>query len=387
MKKTITIFGSTGSIGQNTIDIIRRSPEKYQVVGLAAKDNYKLLAEQAIKLQAHSVCIYEEKHLPELKKLLNRHKINIYTGEEGIISLCQLQANLVVAAIVGAAGLISTYHAIINGSDIALANKESLVCGGNLIMNAAKQHEVKILPTDSEHNAIFQVFEENNRKQIEKIILTASGGPFLHTPIDQLKNITVEQATNHPNWKMGKKITVDCSNLVNKGLEMIEAHYLFNLPASQIDILIHPQSIIHSMVCYMDGSTLAQLGNPDMRTPIAYSLDWPKRADKKIVETLNLAKLKQLDFFECDTNRFPAVNICRDAINSSGNAQIILNAANEIAVENFLNKKIQYINIIQIIENMLNNKSSKPCTSIEEVIDTDEEFRIKTQEYIDAHII
>lgn len=387
MKKTVTIFGSTGSIGRSSIDIIKKNPYKYQVIGLSAKKNYVQLAKQAIEVQAKYVCIRDNKYFSELKKLLSGHKINVLSGDEGLKELCELGSDLVVAAIVGAAGLQSTYQAIINGSNIALANKESLVCGGELIMSAAKKHNVILLPTDSEHNAIFQVFEQKNRNEIDKITLTASGGPFLNMPISKLENITPEQATKHPNWSMGKKITVDCSNLANKGLEVIEAHYLFDLPVEKIDVLIHPQSIIHGMVHYVDGSVLAQLGNPDMRTPISYVLDWPKRPDTAIVKPLDLAARGRLDFHECDYKRFPAMRLCRETLKHPGTAKIVLNAANEVAVENFLQHKIKYPYIVKIIEYMLNFSSNKVCTSIEEIIMIDQEVRTKTQEYINGSLI
>jgi 1-deoxy-D-xylulose-5-phosphate reductoisomerase len=385
MKKKITIFGSTGSIGRNTIDIISKSPEKYQVIGLFANNNYQLLAEQAILLKAQHVCIYNEQYYTALQDLLSGHNIKIHTGETGIVELCSKKNDLVVAAIVGAAGLISTYHAIINGSNIALANKESLVCAGNLMIDAAKKHKVKLLPTDSEHNAIFQIFDEANRSQITKIILTASGGPFLNIPIEEMDNILPEQAIKHPNWNMGKKITVDSATMVNKGLELIEAYYLFDFPVEKLDVLIHPQSIIHSMVCYKDGSTLAQLGNPDMRTPISYALDWPNRPDKEIVKPLDLIKIGQLTFLSCDIKKFPAVQICKELIKEHGNSKIIFNAANELAVENFLNNKIRFTDINKINEKMIEYRSSKNINSIEEVIAIDKEYRIKTQEYIDKH--
>ncbi len=387
MTKKITIFGSTGSIGKSTIDIILRSPEKYEVVALTANKNFKLLAEQAIQLNVKYVCITDVRYFNDLKILLSHTKIKIFSGSEGLIEIAKIKSDLAVASIVGSAGLAPCYEAIKNGINIALANKESLVCAGNLMIEAAKKNNVLILPTDSEHNAIFQVFEESNREQIEKIILTASGGPFLNTPLNHLQNISPAEATKHPNWNMGKKITVDCSNMINKGLEIIEAHYLFDMPAEKIDVLIHPQSTIHSMVCYKDGSSLAQLGNPDMRTPISYVLDWPKRPDKKIVETLDLAKIQKLTFFECDHNRFPAVRLCKETIANNGNAKIILNAANEVAVEAFLLDKIKYTNIINIIEKMLQNSSNNAVTSIEEVIAIDQETKIKTEEYISKNAL
>ena len=385
MKKTITIFGSTGSIGKSTINIIQNSPEKYDVLGLTARHNYKLLAEQAISLNAKYVCIAEEKYLGDLKNLLSGEKIKVLAGVSGLCEIADLGSKLVVAAIVGSAGLLATFKSIQAGSDIALANKESLVCAGKLFINEAKKHRVKLLPTDSEHNAIFQVFEESNRDQIEKITLTASGGPFLNMPIEQLKTVTPEQATKHPNWNMGKKITVDCSNMVNKGLEIIEAHYLFNMPAEQIEVLIHPQSIIHSMVTYKDGSTLAQLGPPDMRTPISYTMDWPKRPEKSLVAKLDLAKIGHLTFQECDIKRFPAVKICKDSLALADDAKIILNAANEIAVENFLENKINYTSITKIIEKMMSSQKISSSNSIEEIIKKDSEYRTKTQEYIDGN--
>jgi 1-deoxy-D-xylulose-5-phosphate reductoisomerase len=381
--KKISIFGSTGSIGTNSLDVILKSPKNdFKVLALTANNNYELLAKQAVTTNAQMAVIYNEAHYKPLKTLLQHTKIEVTTGIEGMLAACDLNNDLIVAGIVGSAGLRTTYQSITKGADVALANKESLVCAGKIMTDAAKKHNVNLIPTDSEHNAIFQVLERRNQDSIEKIILTASGGPFRTFNQKQLENVTVKQAVAHPKWKMGPKISADCATLMNKGLEIIEAHYLFDMPTDKIEVLIHPQSIIHSLVSYKDGSSLAQLGNADMRIPISYALYWPKRSNNVIAELLDLAKISTLQFEHPNHQLFPALNLCRKAL-SAGNAYtIMLNASNEIAIDNFLQNKIRFIDIVTIVEQMLERTIDTNITTIEQVINFDQECRIKTQELI-----
>jgi 1-deoxy-D-xylulose-5-phosphate reductoisomerase len=383
--KKISIFGSTGSVGTNTIDIILKSPsDDFQVLALTANNNYQLLAHQAKATNAKMAVIYNELHYKQLKALLQNTDIKVAAGINGMIEACNLGSDLVVAGIVGSAGLITTYNSIINGSDVALVNKESLVCAGQIMINAAEVHKVKLIPTDSEHSAIFQVFEPHNKDTIEKIILTASGGPFRIFTKEQLKNVTIEQAISHPKWKMGPKISVDCATMINKGLEIIEAHYLFNMPEDKIEVLIHPQSIIHSLVTYKDGSSLAQLGNADMRVPISYALYWPKRSNTTIAACLDLTQVGSLQFEQPNHQLFPALNICRQALKAGSAHTIMLNASNEVAVDNFLQKKIRFVDIVVLIEKMLSEVQGFNVSTIEQITNYDQECRIKTQELINT---
>lgn len=383
--KKISLFGSTGSIGTNTIDVILKSPqEDFEILALSANDNYELLAQQAIATNAKMAVIQNNEHYQKLKTLLQHSKTIAASGEKGMIEACNLGADLAVAGIVGSAGLKTTYHSIINGSNIALVNKESLVCAGKIITDAAQKHKVNLIPTDSEHNAIYQVLEQKNLENIKNITLTASGGPFRTFTKEQLKDITVEQAINHPKWKMGPKISTDCATMVNKGLEIIEAHYLFNMPQNKIDVLIHPQSVVHGIVSYKDGSSLVQMGNADMRIPITYALYWPKRSNNIIANQLDLTNVDALEFMKPDHELFPALNICRKALDAGNASTIMLNASNEIAVESFLNKKIKFTDIVTIIEKMLEKSQNIIINDISQVIELDLEYRAKTQELIQS---
>ena len=379
----ISLFGSTGSIGTNTIDVILKSPPgDFEVLALSANNNYELLAQQAIATNAKMVVIQEEAHYQKLKTLLQHTKTIVASGEKGMTEACNLGADLAVAGIVGSAGLKTTYDSIVNGTNIALVNKESLVCAGKIMTDAAHKHKVSLIPTDSEHNAIFQVLEQKNLDNIEKIILTASGGPFRTFTKEQLKDVTVEQAITHPKWKMGPKISTDCATMVNKGLEIIEAHYLFNLPQNKIEVVIHPQSVVHGIVSYKDGSSLAQLGNADMRIPITYALYWPKRSNTIIAKPLDVTEMGALEFMKPNYDLFPALNICRKALDEGSAATIMLNASNESAVESFLNRKIKFTDIVTIVEKMLAKSQSVAINDITQVIDYDLECRAKTQELI-----
>lgn len=368
--KEIAIFGSTGSIGKNTIEVIKNARENFQVTTLVARNDWKTLVDQALFLEPKNVVIENEKYFLEVKKALSHlKKIEVSCGVKGILEVAKIRCDLFISAIVGAAGMLPTMNAIKAGSNIALANKESLVCAGEFLMNAAKKHKVKIIPVDSEHNAIFQIFENDNLKNIEDIILTASGGPFFNSKKD-FKKITVSEALKHPNWKMGAKISIDSATMMNKGLEMIEAFYLFPIEKKQIKILVHPQSIIHGLVNYDDGSSLAMLSLPDMKVPISYALAFPKRMKIKH-DKLNLAKTQKLEFFDVDAKKFPSVKICYDALKEDGSAPTVLNAANEVAVEKFLQGEITFDKITKIVEKTLDKISHKKLSSIEEVLEFD----------------
>lgn len=377
--KKITIFGSTGSIGKNTVEILRTNPDKFECFALVAKDSHKTLAKQIDILQPQFAVIENEKNADELREIVNFKKCQILTGREATLEIARQKVDLVVAAIMGFAGLEPTLNAIEAGSNIAIANKESLVCAGEILMNLAKKKKAKIIPIDSEHNAILQVFEAQNFDKIEEIILTASGGPFFNKNVD-FEKITVEQALKHPNWSMGAKISIDSATMMNKGLEMIEAYYLFpKIQKNQIKILVHPESIIHGFCNYKDGSSLAMLSLPDMKTPISYALSMQNRLAIKH-EKLDLAKIGQLSFFEPDKSRFRALQICENVLQSEGSSLIALNAANEEAVAAFLHKKINFAKITEIIETVLSKtqqKSAKEIAQIKEIDQNSREFAKK----------
>jgi 1-deoxy-D-xylulose-5-phosphate reductoisomerase len=381
MPKHISIFGSTGSIGRSTIDVIKHAPHgTFEVLGLVSQTNVQELARQAIEMNASIAVIADETKYEELKNLLAGTRIKAGAGKSGIIEVCSLDNQLVVAAIVGSAGLFSTYHSIKAGTNIALANKESLVCAGQLIKAKCKKESVRLIPIDSEHNAIFQVFDEENRQAVSQLTLTASGGPFRKYSAADLSHITKQQALAHPTWRMGEKITIDCATLFNKGLEIIEAHYLFDVPQEQIEVVVHPESVIHSMVSYKDGSTLAQAGQPDMRTPITHALYWPKRCDShaQLVRNLEFVKLKSLSFEVVNEEVFPSLALSRQALSMGSAALIMLNASNEVAVKAFLEGRLKFVDIFRVVRSMLEASSSHDPSSIEEIIALDEECKRKT---------
>lgn len=372
--KKISIFGSTGSIGKNTIEVIKNDSKKFEVVALVARNDVKTLIAQALLLKPSYVVIENEKHFSELKSALkNLKKTEILCGQKAILEVAKIKCDLFISAIVGAAGMLPTLNAIKAGSDIALANKESLVCAGDFLMREAKKQKVKIIPIDSEHNAIFQIFENENLAEISDITLTASGGPFFNSKKD-FKKITIAEALKHPNWSMGAKISIDSATMMNKGLEAIEAYHLFPVKKNQIKILVHPQSIIHGMVNYADGSSLAALSLPDMKVPISYALAFPNRM-KIEHKKLDLAKVGKLEFFAADEKKFSALRICREAMEADGSAPAVLNAANEIAVEKFLKGEITFDKITKIVEKTLEKISHKKLSSIEEAIFFDKKAR------------
>lgn len=350
--KRLTILGSTGSVGCSTLDLVRRNPSDFVVEAVTAGRRVQDLAEQAKEFKAKLAVIADESLYDALKQALAGTGIEAAAGANAISDAAARPADIVMAAIVGAAGLPPTLAAVRQGTTIALANKETLVCAGDFMTAELAAHGATLLPVDSEHNAIFQVLEDSQPDAIEKIILTASGGPLRTRELHEMRDVTPAQAIAHPNWDMGAKISVDSATMMNKGLELIEAHYLFGLPSEQIDILVHPQSVIHSMVAYVDGSVLAQLGSPDMRTPIAYSLAWPKRMSAP-VEKLDFAKVRELTFEDPDPSRFPALRLTRQALEDGGSSPTALNAANEIAVDAFLNERILFTQIAEAVEETL----------------------------------
>ncbi len=372
--KKISIFGCTGSIGKSTIKVIKNAPENFEVLSLVARNDLENLVSQALDLKPSYVVIENEQLLPQLKSSLKDLKnCQILGGQKAILEVAKIKCDLFISAIVGAAGMLPTLSAIEAGSDVALANKESLVCAGVFLNAAAKKSGAKIIPVDSEHNAIFQIFENENLQQIDSVTLTASGGPFFLQDVDFSK-ITIEQALKHPNWSMGAKISIDSATMMNKGLEMIEAFHLFPLKKEQIKILVHPQSIIHGMVDYSDGSTLAMLSVPDMQVPLSYALAFPKRMKIKH-EKLNLAKVQNLSFFEVNDQKFPAIKLCHEALEIDGSAPAVLNAANEVAVARFLKGEISFNKITNIVAQVLEKIPHKNLSSIEEVLEYDAKAR------------
>lgn len=381
--RSVTVLGCTGSVGCNTIDMIERDPGAYRVEALTAHGNVDLLIEQARRLKPRLAVTGKEENFAKLKAGLAGTGIEVAAGRAAVIEAAERPAQWVMASIVGAAGLEPTLAAVRRGAMIGLANKETLVCAGALMMKEVAQSGSIMLPVDSEHSAIFQVFDFERREAIEKIILTASGGPFRTKTVAEMAEMTPAQAVAHPNWSMGAKISVDSASMMNKGLELIEAYHLFGLPENQIEILVHPQSVIHSMVAYRDGSVLAQLGTPDMRTPIAYALGWPKRIDAPSAR-LDFAKISQFTFEAPDSERFPALRLAREALKAGGRAPTILNAANEIAVAAFLDNGLRFTDIAAVVEAVLGRLPAGVLSSIADVLETDAAAREAAREEVAA---
>lgn len=372
--KKILILGSTGSIGQSTIDIVRTFPKEFEIVGLSANQNTEDLLKQIKEFKIKTVAINDEAKAKELKSILNS-KCEILIGEKGIIELVRRNNyDILVTALVGFVGLIPTIEAIKLKKRIALANKETLVVAGEIIINLAKEYGAEIIPVDSEHSAIFQCLVGENKNHISKIILTASGGPFLNKSINELYDVTIQEALNHPNWKMGNKITIDSATMMNKGLEVIEAFWLFQLPKHKIEVVIHPQSVIHSMVEFVDGSIKAQLSSPNMKLPILYALTFPERFQYSQVLT-DFKKISNLSFFEPDFDKFVCLKIAYDVISEGGVSSCILNAANEIAVDSFLKGKIKFTQIPDYIKFALDKIDNKFNFEINDIIETDKKTR------------
>ncbi len=381
--RRVTILGSTGSVGRNTIDLIERQRDAYEVEALTAQRSVDELAEQARRLHPKVVVIGDPTLYESLKDALFGTGVAAAAGPQAVIEAAERPTDWVMAAIVGAAGLEATLAAVRRGTIVALANKESLVCAGPIMMAEVRANGATLLPVDSEHNAIFQVFDFDRRESIERIILTASGGPFRELGLDAMATVTPAQAIAHPNWKMGAKISVDSATLMNKGLELIEAYHLFGLPSEKIEVVIHPQSVVHSLVAYVDGSVLAQLGAPDMRTPIAYTLGWPQRVEAPSAR-LDLAAIGQLTFQAPDDKRFPALNLARQALQCGGGAPTILNAANEIAVHAFLAGHIGFLDIVRIVERTLTTVPGEPLTSLDDVHRLDAAAREAAKGFIEV---
>lgn len=369
--KHLSILGSTGSIGQSTLDVVARHPERFCVVGLAEGHNVAFLAQQIELFKPRLVSVRDASAAKKLDTLLGKYRPEIVYGIEGAVNVATLRdADTVVSAIVGAAGLIPTVAAIRAGKSIALANKETLVIAGELVLKLAREHGVTILPIDSEHSAVFQSLEGHRKEDISRIILTASGGPFLRTSLEEMEKAAPEAALKHPCWAMGTKITIDSATLMNKGLEVIEARWLFDVPSSKIDVVIHPQSIVHSMVEYIDGCVVAQMGVPDMRAPIAYAIAYPERVKSGILR-LDLAKVMNLTFEEPDRKRFPCLDLAYKALEEGGSLPAVLNAANEIAVSAFIDSKIKFLDIPKIVQRTMDAHDVFSFSAIEDVLEAD----------------
>lgn len=387
MKKSVSILGSTGTIGQNTLKCIEMHPEKFSIKAMVAGNNVELLARQAREFNAELAVIANHELYSDLRNLLSGTKTEIACGKEAVIDAAKLDADITMSAIVGAAGLKPTLAAIENGRIIALANKESLVCAGELMQQAVEEHGATLIPVDSEHNAIFQLLQCHNPspndgeiKGVANVTITASGGPFRMYTLEEMQNVTVEQAIRHPNWDMGAKISVDSATMMNKGLELIEAYYLFPLELEQLHILVHPQSIVHALVEMVDGSVLAQMSLPDMCTPIANALAYPERIAAP-VEKLRLDEIGNLSFEAPDSVRFPAIGLARDALKSGGTAPTILNAANEMAVDSFLKGRIGFLDIAKIVEKTMNILYSGRLETIDDVLECDKFARRQASEF------
>jgi 1-deoxy-D-xylulose-5-phosphate reductoisomerase len=372
----ISLLGATGSIGVNVLAVVRQFPQRFKVVAMAAATNVQKLAEQIIEFQPELVSLYNPEKAGDLAALLpNECRTRVVVGEEGNILVATFPtAEITVSAMVGAAGLLPTLAAIAAGKDIGLANKETLVMAGRIVMAAARENGVRLLPIDSEHSAIFQALEAGQKKDLKKIILTASGGPFLGMNQEQLQTVTPQQALKHPNWSMGKKISIDSASLMNKGLEVIEAKWLFDVDYADIEVVIHPQSIVHSLVEYQDGSILAQLGIPDMRIPIAYALSYPDRLPLQL-QSLNLSKTSGLRFLEPDNESFPALQLAFTAIRTGGVLPTVLNAANEVAVEAFLAAKIKFPQIVRTVARTMDIVDQGSDASLSDILEADRQAR------------
>ncbi len=381
MTRPVNILGSTGSVGSATLDVIAANPGEFRVQALTAQTNVEKLAEQAKTFGAALAVIGDESKYAVLKSLLSGTDIETAAGAQAITDAASRPADITMAAIVGMAGLHPILAAIGHSKHVAIANKEPLVAAGSLVMDAARKSGAVLLPVDSEHNAIFQVFEQQNRDHIERIILTASGGPFREWSAEQMARATPAQALAHPNWVMGRKISIDSATMMNKALEVIEAHHLFALPPERIDVLLHPQSIVHSMVEYADGSILAQMGASDMRVPIAHALGWPRRL-KGAAQRLDFTKFSTLTFAQADHRRFPAIKLAYDCIGQGGAACVAFNAANEVAVDLFLNGGCAFPDIVGIVQDVLDGADYPPLKDLDSIVDFDSKMRASAQNCI-----
>jgi len=380
--RTIALLGCTGSIGVSTLRLVREFPERFRVHGMVAGKNLKLLAQQVKTFRPKVVAIQHQADVPRLRQLLGKTKVEILHGEAGASAVASAApVDVVLAAIVGGAGLMPTFKGMLAGKEIALANKEALVMAGEIFVKAARQKKVRMLPVDSEHSAIFQCLQGNQRSEVDKIILTASGGPFLRAPLNRLAKVSIAQALKHPNWKMGQKITIDSATMMNKGLEVIEARWEFDMAPGAIEVVIHPQSVIHSMVRYQDGAVMAQLGIADMRIPIAYALSYPHRL-KGSWPALNLFEHGELNFLTVEQKRFPALSLAYAALREGGTMAVVLNAANEVAVAAFLAGRIGFREIHRIIERTMQRHSNGRAREIGAILDVDRWAREKASSLI-----
>ena len=379
--KKISLLGSTGSIGTNVLDVIERNPEKFQILGMSAGNNVDLFAKQIRKFKPRVVALFDTKKIPTLKERIADLDIEILSGEEGTIAVATLpEADVVVSGVMGSAGLLPAIHALKSGKNLALANKETLVIAGELVLREAKKTNSQIIPIDSEHSAIFQVLNGEKKEQIKKIILTASGGPFRTFSFDQMETVTVKDALKHPNWDMGAKITIDSSTMMNKGLEYIEAKWLFGVN-TPVEIIVHAQSIIHSMIEFVDTSIIAQLGIPDMRVPIAYALTYPDRFECDL-PSLDLTTMGNLTFEAPDFERFPCLRLAIDAMEIGKTMPAVLNAANEIAVQAFLEELISYKDIAELIRMVMQNHNPSPLKELQDVLIADRWAREETTKLV-----
>ncbi|MGE5443952.1 MAG: 1-deoxy-D-xylulose-5-phosphate reductoisomerase [Ignavibacteriales bacterium] len=369
--KSISVLGSTGSIGSQTLEVVSQFSDKFRVVGLCAGKNINVLRNQILKFKPQVISVQNEKDAAMLSTELRSESVEVLWGEKGSESVAaHPEADLVVSAMVGASGLKSTLSAVKSGKNIALANKESLVMAGKVLIGESLKHNVKVLPIDSEHSALFQALGTNKKEFVKRLILTASGGPFFKFPKEKLRSVTVEMALSHPTWKMGKKITIDSATLMNKGLEVIEANWLFGIPPERISVWIHPQSIVHSMVEYIDGSVIAQMSIPDMRIPISYALSYPERIQMDRNENFSGA-FGHLTFEEADLERFPALCLSYRAIEEGGTMPAVMNAANEIAVGAFLEERLKFMEILKVVNRVMEMHKTLPGDALEEILESD----------------
>ncbi len=383
--KTLALLGATGSIGQNVVDVVRQFPDRFRLAGLAAGRNIVLLAQQVIEFCPELISVLDEEHAKRLKELVpSSFHDRIVVGQEGNIAVAAMAGvDITISAIVGAAGLLPTLAAITAGKDVGLANKETLVMAGKIVMQAVADHGVRLFPVDSEHSAIFQALEAGRREDVKKIILTASGGPFRGWTLPRLQTVTREQALNHPNWAMGQKISIDSATLMNKGLEVIEARWLFAINVARIEVVVHPQSIVHSLVEFCDGSVVAQLGIPDMRVPIAYALSYPERLPLKMAP-LRLCQCANLEFHEPDYASFPALKLAYAAVAAGGVAPAVLNAANEVAVAAFLDRRIGFVDITRIVAETMAVIDQGNEDSLDDILAADRAARRETTQRIQS---
>jgi len=383
--QTIGILGSTGSIGTSALDVISRFPDDFRVEFLSTHSNVVLLNRQAREFKVKYVSVADSKKAHKFKKTYKSRNTRLYEGESGLCGIVKdMPVDILIVGIVGSAALLPILEALDYVKKIALANKEALVMAGGIIIEKAKKKKVKILPVDSEHSAIFQCIESKDKKEIEKIYLTGSGGPLLNVPKKYFRDITLEEAINHPKWKMGRKISIDSATMMNKGLEVIEAHHLFGLGSDRIEVLIHPEAVVHSMVEFIDGSTLAQMGEPDMRIPIQYALTYPSRCVSP-VKGLMFSRLGKLNFHSPDFKKFPCLEIAHEVAGCGGTLPCVLNASNEVAVGEFLKKRIKFMDIPNSIEKVLDSHKNIKAPDLEDILEADKWARRKTEEFFNLH--